>query len=162
MEVPANAGWPVMAVKRWWWCNCKLGNAICRVRPPDCACFHCRTNWPQILTFCRCLDYGYSSPGGGGWKSPFFDFNSLTEACANERERCKYRSNTTFAEQCKWECSVCDISIHTSTSQGHTEYGEQVQDCETFHIPPLMSKRTIRIRDEGGWWRRRLRCCDRV
>jgi len=25
------------------------------------------------------------------------------------------------------------------------------RDCETFRIPPLMSKRTIRTRDEGGW-----------
>ena len=24
-------------------------------------------------------------------------------------------------------------------------------DCETFRIPPLVSKRTIRIRDEGVW-----------
>jgi len=26
-----------------------------------------------------------------------------------------------------------------------------VGDCETFRIPPLMSRGTIRIRDAGGW-----------
>jgi len=25
------------------------------------------------------------------------------------------------------------------------------RDCETFRIPSLVSKRTIRIQDEGGW-----------
>jgi len=39
-------------------------------------------------------------------------------------------------------------------------------DYGTFRVPPLMSKRTMGIRDEGGWRRRRrdlrLRHCNRV
>ena len=41
------------------------------------------------------------------------------------------------------------------TSQVMPEYDTQ-KDCETFR---MMSKRTIRIRDEGGWRRRRTYVC---
>jgi len=34
-----------------------------------------------------------------------------------------------------------------------TSLAADLSDCETFRIPPSMSKRTIRIPDEGEWRR---------
>jgi len=47
-----------------------------------------------------------------------------------------------------------DVMFTSGFSSGD-EQTASAGDYETFRIPPLMSKKTIRIRDEGVWRRRR-------
>ena len=43
---------------------------------------------------------------------------------------------------------ICDRDVAPNeTSIIH----RQRTDCETFRMHPFMSKRTIRVRDDGGW-----------
>ena len=50
---------------------------------------------------------------------------------------------------------VRTIEVCTDSSRSWPDIIGQL-DCETFRIPPLMYRRTIRIPDEGGWRRRRV------
>ena len=44
---------------------------------------------------------------------------------------------------------ICDRDV--APNETSIIHRQRTTDCETFRIPPFMSKRTIRIRDEG-WW----------
>ena len=44
---------------------------------------------------------------------------------------------------------ICDRDV--APNETSIIHRQRTTDCETFRIPPFMSKRTIRMRDEG-WW----------
>ena len=67
----------------------------------------------------------------------------------------------------EWRSPVDGLLLERTIGQSVStpQVAASCRDCGTFRVPPLMSKRTIRIPYEG-WWRGRrdlhLRRCDRV
>jgi len=74
----------------------------------------------------------------------------------------------TLATDAQRSVYVCSRRSRGSERWGRKEFLVQGvrmserKDSETFHVPPLMPERTIRMPNESGWRRRRLRLCNRM